>query len=109
MWYYIKNNESIGPIALDELLSAVANLEEFLNATNNNTLILNDENKNSNWEKAGSFPIIKSTLSEKTKKNSLTNFVSNKKFNHYKYLIILLSLLVGFLELYAILIYYNYI
>jgi hypothetical protein len=97
MWYYIKNNQSIGPVSIDELLNEI----------DNNTLIFDDEGTDSNWKNAESFPLINSALSEKTKKNTSDNFVNNKKFNHYNYIYILLSFLMFFFILFSILVNYD--
>ncbi|MCF8430172.1 MAG: DUF4339 domain-containing protein [Bacteroidia bacterium] len=97
MWYYIKNNQSIGPVSIDELLNEI----------DNNTLIFDDEGKDSDWKNVEAFPLIKAALSEKTKIDNSNNFVNNKKFNHYKYIFILLSFLVCFFVLFSISEYYN--
>jgi hypothetical protein len=69
VWYYIKNNQTIGPIPIDELLNEI----EY------NTLIFDDEGTDPDWKNAESFPLIKNALSEKTKINNSNNFVNNKK------------------------------
>jgi hypothetical protein len=97
MWYYIKNNQSIGPVSIDELLNEI----------DNNTLIFDDEGTDSEWKNADSFTLIKNTLSQKIKINNSDNFVNNKKFNHYNYVYILLSFLLCFFVLTLILEYQN--
>lgn len=90
MWYYKKNNQSIGPIPIDELLNDIAELEQLLNEKNNNTLILDDEVLKTDCKKDISLPLIEAPLSKKT------------KFNQYKYLFILMVSILTFLILYSI-------
>jgi hypothetical protein len=90
MWYYINEDKSIGPI----------NLEELLKVIDKNTLVWNDEGDDSVWRKAELIPIIQSNLLEN---NNQTHI---KKFNHFKYIIILFCFFVGYFFLSEIFFYY---
>jgi hypothetical protein len=92
MWYYINENQTIGPL----------NLEDLLKVIDKNTLIWNDEETDSVWKKADLFPTILSSLLQNN------NQIHLRKFNHFKYIIILTCFLVGYFFLvHTIGYYYN--
>ena len=102
MWYYIKNNHTVGPIPIDELLNDIANLEQLLNETNESSLISDNEVPNTDCKNVVPFPLIKSALSEKN--NNDSKKFEKEKFNYYKYLFFLVTLILSFLILYLILV-----